>query len=144
LASIIHRERRRAGDEIEKGFSINSTNEGQQAEAQWHWAEGNKYALEVGRALILINGAAAIGIMTFLGHYPPRSFGILRSLNMFGSGAFLGTVFFAFAYLAQLMYGNRSRCWSILWHWCAYFSALFSAGLFAWGMYTATETPPRG
>jgi hypothetical protein len=28
---------------------------------RWHWGEGNKYVVEGGKALILINGVAATG-----------------------------------------------------------------------------------
>ena len=121
-----------------------------QTEAQQHWAEGAKYAREGGRSLTLVNGAAAIGILTFVGNHPFHSHGIYRAMNMFAFGALLGAIFFAFAYMAQLQYGNRSlqitraEKWAKLWHWCAYLSALASVLLFVWGMYTAGRSLSRG
>jgi hypothetical protein len=35
---------------------------------QWHWAEGNKYALECMKALLWLNGGAAIALLTFFGN----------------------------------------------------------------------------
>jgi hypothetical protein len=120
-----------------------------QANAQWQWGMGITYALEAGKSLILINGAAAVGILTFIGNHPPKAFAIFRAINMFSAGAMLGVPFFAFAYLAQLYYGNRSfdskaHNKALFWHWCAYLTALASVGVFAWGMYTATGSFPTG
>jgi hypothetical protein len=120
-----------------------------QQNAQWQWGEGTKYALEAGKSLILINGAAAIGILTFVGNHPPKTFGIFRAINMFSIGALLGAIFFAFSYLAQLYYGNRSfnagaHKWAAYWHRCAFLTAAASVALFVWGMYTATQSLPYG
>jgi hypothetical protein len=106
----------------------------QHKNAQWQWGRGIEYALEAGKSLILINGAAAIAILTFVGNHPPKTFGIFRAINMFASGALLGALFFGFAYLAQLNYGNRSfdaRSDDLAkrWHWCAYLTAAVSVAL---------------
>lgn len=37
-------------------------------DAKWHWAEGNKHALEAAKAILLVNGAAAIATLTFIGN----------------------------------------------------------------------------
>jgi hypothetical protein len=37
-------------------------------EAKWHWAEGIKFALEATKTLFILNGAAAIAVLTFLGN----------------------------------------------------------------------------
>jgi len=37
-------------------------------DAKWHWAEGNKYALEAAKAILLVNGAAAVATLTFIGN----------------------------------------------------------------------------
>jgi hypothetical protein len=34
-------------------------------EQQWHWKEGNKYALEAMKALLLLNGGGALALLTF-------------------------------------------------------------------------------
>ena len=36
-------------------------------EAKWHWAEGMKFALEGFKLLFILNGAASISILTFIG-----------------------------------------------------------------------------
>jgi hypothetical protein len=38
---------------------------------QWHWGEGTKYAIEGMKALLLLNGGAAIALLTF--HRKPYS-----------------------------------------------------------------------
>ncbi len=35
-------------------------------ETKWHWSEGMKYALEGIKTLFILNGAAAISILTFI------------------------------------------------------------------------------
>lgn len=118
--------------------------------AHLHWSEGTKYALEAGRSLILINGAAAAGILTFVGNNHLRSFQVYRAINMLAFGALLGAMFFGFGYAAQLQYGNRfllgkrNRRLAMVWEICAYLAASFSATLFVWGMYTATRGLAKG
>lgn len=121
-----------------------------QGESRWHWAEGTKYAVEAGGSLMLINGAAAAGILTFVGNHQPKAFEIFRSINIFAIGALLSAVFFGFAYAAQLQYGNRalkiprSTTWVKIWRYCAYLSAAASIIMFVWGAYTATEGLSKG
>jgi hypothetical protein len=38
---------------------------------QWHWGEGTKYAIEGMKALLLLNGGAAIALLTFIGNHTP-------------------------------------------------------------------------
>lgn len=38
------------------------------AQQQWHWQEGNKYALECMKALLLLNGGGALALLTFFGN----------------------------------------------------------------------------
>ena len=39
------------------------------ANSEWHWTEGNKYALEAIKALLLINGGAAVALLAFAGNF---------------------------------------------------------------------------
>jgi len=39
------------------------------ANSEWHWTEGNKYALEANKALLLINGGAAVALLAFAGNF---------------------------------------------------------------------------
>jgi hypothetical protein len=34
---------------------------------EWHWAEGNKYAMEGIKTLLYLNGGSAIALLTFTG-----------------------------------------------------------------------------
>src|SRR5712675_740826 len=34
---------------------------------QWHWGEGNKFAMEAMKALLLLNGGGALALLTFFG-----------------------------------------------------------------------------
>jgi hypothetical protein len=73
---------------------------------------GATYAREAGKSLVLINGVAAISVLTFIGNHPVKSFGIVRAIIMFFSGSLVGVVFFGTAFAAQLSYGNNrlGRC----------------------------------
>ena len=57
---------------------------------KWHWAEGTKFAIEAGKALILINGAAAVSILTFLGNKQVQSKFSVISIVIFAFGALAG------------------------------------------------------
>jgi len=112
---------------------------------EWHWQEGNKYALEGMKVLLLLNGGAAVALMTFLGHLSgnERRVAIYTagiSLLSFGIGALIATLAFVTAYLAQLHYGNEAtgqtgagaiahRC-----HRITYISILLSAVAFSIGL----------
>ena len=40
---------------------------------EWHWGEGTKYAIEGMKALLLLNGGAAIALLTFIGNRAPAA-----------------------------------------------------------------------
>jgi hypothetical protein len=110
-----------------------------------HWKEGTKYVLEGGRSLILINGGAAIGILTFIGNNHPQPYGVISALTWFAWGALAGVVLFVFAYVAQLHYGNRAlgvehaNCVALVAHWLGYIATAFSIGFFVLGMHSAAQ-----
>jgi hypothetical protein len=80
---------------------------------QWHCQEGNKYALECMRALLLLNGGAPIALLTFLGganRIKLNAAGVNAinwSLIAFGIGVGGSLILFVMAYLTQLRYGNE-------------------------------------
>ena len=76
-------------------------------DAKWHWAEGNKYAVEAAKSILLVNGAAAIATLTFIGNLklqPTRA--LVMSMLIFAVAAVASALLFAFAYFTQLNYGN--------------------------------------
>ncbi len=80
-------------------------------EQRWHWAEGNKYALECVKALLWLNGGAAIALLTFFGNRgkiltSASTDAIGNALTCFGVGAIGSVVVFVLAYFTQLQYGN--------------------------------------
>jgi hypothetical protein len=79
---------------------------------QWHWQEGNKYALECMKALLWLNGGAPIALLTFFGNRGKMlttisADAIDRSLIFFGIGALASVVLFVMAYITQLYYGRE-------------------------------------
>ena len=98
-------------------------------EAKWHWAEGMKFALEGVKLLFILNGAAAVSILTFVGNMKAGSSWLIWSLLSFAFGAASTVPAMVFAYLTQLQYGNASQdevCGALHWrnagkkHYAAY------------------------
>jgi len=77
-------------------------------EAKWHWAEGIKFALEGVKLLFVLNGAASISILTFIGNLKINSSQLIWALISFSFGAASTIPTMIFAYLTQLQYGNAS------------------------------------
>ena len=75
---------------------------------EWHWEQAIKYAVESIKTSLLLNGAAAIALMTFAN---TRKFsGALHTpLVLFAVGAMLSAIAFVTAYLCELAYGNAER-----------------------------------
>jgi hypothetical protein len=40
-------------------------------DAKWHWGKSNKYALEGAKSILIINGAASVSVLTFIGNFKP-------------------------------------------------------------------------
>ena len=79
---------------------------------KWHWGEGNKFAMEAMKTLLLLNGGSAVALLAFVGNLkgsnataPLPSIG--SAMLCFGLGALCAALAFIFAYLAQLEYGNE-------------------------------------
>ena len=108
--------------------------------SEWHWAEGTKYAIEGIKTLLLLNGGAAIALMTFLGHSNVVAINMAtagRSLVLFAFGALLAAFDFLFAYLSQLHYGNKNDRIAMRWHFVVYVVFFTSAGCFLYGILQA-------
>ena len=82
---------------------------------QWHWGEGTKYAIEGMKALLLLNGGAAIALLTFIGNHTPTPASktliveaVGNSLISFGGGTAGAAMAFVAAHMTQLFYGNGS------------------------------------
>jgi hypothetical protein len=78
-------------------------------QANWHWAEGIKFALEGVKLLFVLNGAASVSILTFIGNVRIGSGMLVGSLIAFAFGAASTIPAMLLAYLTQLHYGNASQ-----------------------------------
>jgi hypothetical protein len=112
-------------------------------EQQWHWQEGNKYALECMKALLLLNGGGALALLTFFGNrgkmltnVSAEAIGI--ALTSFGVGTIGSVSVFILAYLTQLHYGNLGFTGSgRVWHYGTYMGVLTALGGFIGGIWFA-------
>jgi len=78
------------------------------SQANWHWAEGIKFALEGVKLLFVLNGAASISILTFIGNVRIGSGLLVGGMVSFAFGAASTIPAMILAYLTQLHYGNAS------------------------------------
>jgi hypothetical protein len=111
-------------------------------EQRWHWAEGNKYALEAMKALLWLNGGAAAALLTFFGARPrliTPDFG--EAIVSFGFGAALSVLVFMMAYEVQRIYGNYgiTRFGQRI-HMMAYLPLFGALIAFLWGLRCAYST----
>jgi hypothetical protein len=110
---------------------------------QWHWQEGNKYALECMKALLWLNGGSAIALLTFFGNRGKMLTNastdpIGSSLTFFGIGTVGSVVMFALAYFTQLYYGNHGfKKPARAWHYTVYVALLAALGGFIVGIWCA-------
>ena len=77
-------------------------------QANWHWTQGIRFALEGVKLLFVLNGAASISILTFIGNVRMGSGLLVGSLVAFALGAASTIPAMLLAYLTQLHYGNAS------------------------------------
>ncbi|MGB8258821.1 MAG: hypothetical protein WCE75_00650 [Terracidiphilus sp.] len=124
-------------------------------QANWHWAEGIKFALEGVKLLFILNGAASVSVLTFVGNLKIGPGPLVFALVAFALGAASVIPAMILAYLTQLHYGNASigyptgrgadpQIWdraATLHNWAYLFMALsllfFIVGvaLAAWGLW---------
>jgi hypothetical protein len=79
-----------------------------QDDTKWHWGEGTKFATEVIKTLVLINGAASVSILTFIGNTKTHYILLVVGMACFAFGVATSTCSLGSAYAAQLNYGNAS------------------------------------
>lgn len=118
-------------------------------EAKWHWAEGMKYAIEAIKAQFILNGAAAVSTLTFIGNAKIQSAYLIYAMICFAIGALMASLTHWMAYFTQLHYGNAFQYqtsdavhqdkWAVAlrWHYAAYSCALAGSLLFVAGIYCA-------
>ena len=75
------------------------------ASSEWHWEQGVKFAVEGIKTSLLLNGAAAIALVTFANTHD-LSRGMRLSIFLFAVGAMVSATAFLAAYMTQLEYGN--------------------------------------
>jgi hypothetical protein len=105
-------------------------------DSAWHWEQGTKYAVETIKALLAINGGAAVALLAFAGNIAKNGGNaasvashLANSVLGFGLGTLLGALGFLTAYLTQLQYGRggesfRPAHW---WHRATYALVILSA-----------------
>jgi hypothetical protein len=109
-------------------------------ETKFHWAEGMKYVAEGIKGVFLLNGAASISMLTFMGNTKTATGQLIIGLLSFAFGALAGPIAFCFAYLAQLHYGNEPRSGSKSWttaskyHTATYWTVAIGMILFVIGI----------
>ncbi|WP_417267302.1 hypothetical protein [Celeribacter baekdonensis] len=84
-------------------------------EQQFHWSEGMKFVAEGIKGIFLLNGAATIAVLSFVGNTQLNSRFLVFAMVIYSFGALMGPVSFLFAYLTQLRYGNAQfdRAWAM-------------------------------
>jgi hypothetical protein len=113
---------------------------------QWHWGEGNKYAMEAMKALLLLNGGGALALLTFFGNRGKTTgagpCAIGNTLLLFGIGIVGSVLAFLVAYLTQLQYGNsgtESKPVGRWWHFVTYIFVVLGLSGFVVGIYFAKQ-----
>lgn len=102
-----------------------------------------KYVQEGIKALFILNGAATVSILTFVGNTKTKSDYLVYAMIAFAVGALTGPVAFCLAYLTQLSYGNSSRVggrWTNgnRFHQGTYWAVGFGMALFLCGIILAS------
>jgi len=103
-------------------------------DAKWHWGEGTKYAIEGAKSMLIINGAASVSVLTFIGNVKVHSKYLIYSMISFGFGVLFSVLILVFAYSAQLNYGNNNFSYAHRWHVLTYAAVIFSVALFVAGI----------
>ena len=78
-------------------------------ETKFHWSEGMKFVSEGVKLLFVLNGAATISILTFIGNTKASSLQLIYAMACFALGAATGPIAFGLAYLTELNHGNASQ-----------------------------------
>jgi hypothetical protein len=108
-------------------------------DSKFHWAEGMKYVAEALKGALLLNGAAAVSTLTFLGNSNLADDRLVYAMIFFALGAVFSPISFAFAYVTQLQYGNSNHSAARIFHWLTYLSFLIAILLFGSGVCFAAR-----
>jgi hypothetical protein len=118
--------------------------------SEWHWEQGTKFAVEAIKTTLLLNGAAAIALLTFITNTKTISRSAVAAVVLFAIGTVLSALAFIFAYWTQLEYGNaeisaateKQRIWKRgqRLNLCAGVLVVFSVILFSAGIIMAALT----
>lgn len=100
------------------------------------------------RTAILVNGGAAVAVLTFLGDLskekPALALAMSGSLGWFGGGVLIGAIATGLAYTTQLAYAKQKREVGIGLNWLAGLSVTAAYGGFALGLYYAFDAFKSG
>jgi Mn2+/Fe2+ NRAMP family transporter len=116
------------------------------ASREWHWEQGSKYAVETIKALLVINGGAAVALLAFAGNFAKGggdaasiASSLGRSLVAFGIGALFSALTFFCAYTSQLQYGRGGEDYppAHRWHYGTYAMLVISVAGFLTGLWFA-------
>ena len=77
----------------------------QMPSSEWHWEQGTKFATEAIKAGLLLNGAAAIALMTFANNHDLTT-NLAKAVRIFALGAGISFLAFFAAFMSQRDYGN--------------------------------------
>src|SRR5260370_2587451 len=106
-------------------------------DSKWHWGEGTKYAIEGAKSILIINGAASVSVLTFIGNMKLHSAYLIYAMILFAVGALSSVFIFIFAYATQLCYGNNNFTIAHRWHVLTYVVVLASVLSFVAGIVMA-------
>jgi uncharacterized membrane protein len=96
-----------------------------------------KFASEGIKSLFILNGAATISVLTFVGNSQNGDDRFVYAMFLFACGAFLGPVAYLFAYLTELQYGNSAAAPAWKHHKLTYAVVLLSMICFFAGVLLA-------
>jgi hypothetical protein len=110
-------------------------------DAKWHWGEGNKYAIEGVKSMLILNGAASVSVLTFIGSMKPKLHPgyLIFSMVSFALGALFAVLIFVSAYLTQLFYGNDRWSLARKLHISTYLVLILSVASFVGGIGLAAK-----
>jgi hypothetical protein len=54
-------------------------------DAKWHWGEGTKFVLEGCKTMFLLNGTAAVSVLTFIRHMKVHTWQLIAAMVTFDS-----------------------------------------------------------
>jgi hypothetical protein len=113
-------------------------------DSKWHWEQGNKYAVEAIKTLLLLNGGAALALLAFVGNKAKLDAVaaevarfVANSIASFAIGALCAAIGFVLAYLTQLQYGNNRWRFATIIHGFTYGVLVLCILGFLVGLYFA-------